>query len=135
PGCGWNHSDCPTVGYVRYRTEKTRPQAVRYRQGAGSLPFDDTPTPQIRNWRMENALRTHRAVDVGLVGDFSHRSGQRRHRASRREHRDQPAGVPRARPGAGLPGLLRSATGLELFLLRRDVLGFPGGQLVREFLV
>ncbi|MCK7497036.1 MAG: hypothetical protein MZW92_43710 [Comamonadaceae bacterium] len=30
--------------------------------------------------------------------------------ASQREHRDQPAGVPATRSGAGLPGLLRAAS-------------------------
>jgi hypothetical protein len=62
-------------------------------------------------------------------------SGERRYRASRRQHRDQSASVSGARPGARLPRLLRSTSEFELFLLRRHVLGLPGGQLVRELLV
>ncbi len=82
-----------------------------------------------------SALRRRSVLDVVLLGDFGRRPGEHRHRAPWREHRDQPAGLPATRSGAGLPGLLRAATELELLLLRRHVLGLPGRQLVRELLV
>src|SRR2546425_5282165 len=88
-------------------------------------------TPQ----RRENALRTRCAVGRVVLGEFGRCSGERWHRTSQREHRDQPAVVPRTRCGAGLPGLLRSERGREPVLLRWPVLGVPEGYLVREFLV
>ncbi len=74
------------------------------------------------------------AVDA-VIGNLGHGAGERGNRAARHQHRHQRAGVPRVGPSPGLPGLLRSATGDELLLLRRLVLGVPGRRLVCELLV
>lgn len=70
---------------------------------------------------VQNSPRHHCAGDAVVPSDFS-RAGEHRYRASKRKHRDQPAGISAARGRARLPGLLRATTGSELFFLRRHVL-------------
>ena len=57
------------------------------------------------------------------------------HPAAGRQHRHQPAHASRPGARAGLPGLLRAASPAQLLLLRRAVLGVPGGRVVRQRLV
>src|SRR5216684_1055687 len=113
--------DRPRVG----RSAKRRTQSGRV---DSEVRFDT----RSRDERTEYALRAHCAVAAVVRGDSGCCSGEHRYRSPQHQHRDQPAGLPGARRGGRLSGLLRSATGRELLLLRWPVLGLPGRPLVRE---
>ena len=116
--------------YVQYRTEVPKlEQAVC--EALESVPRSvdnhgfglDYRTEGYKNAENSSRHRACAGVAVALRNFF--RSSEHRYRASKRKHRDQPAGIPGTRDRTRLPGLPRATTGSELLFLRRHVLGLP----------
>ena len=78
-----------TFARIRRETCATRKRQCR------QPPARSSTFHRSRERKMRNGLI--RAVDAALLGHLGHGSGEHRYRASRRQHRDQPAGVSAAR--------------------------------------
>src|SRR5512133_2679359 len=111
-----------------YTSRAAVPSLVAASPGARGV--SSSPASPVGEQEDRHALDARRDRVAALTARPRPRAGQRRD-----QHRDRRAGLPGARPGARLPGLLRALGARELLLLRRPLLGLRARWLVRQQLV
>src|SRR5512133_113869 len=104
-----------------YTSRAAVPSLVAASPGAGGV--SSSPASPVGEQEDRHALDARRDRVAALTARPRPRAGQ---------HRDQRAGLPGARPGARLPGLLRALGPRELLLLRRPLLGLRARRVVRQ---